>query len=392
MQHFFSICAKIVIVNNTTLLWKGTALRKLFFSAIAAGAALSVAIASPASAAYTGPASWNTAGLKPVIVETGQYAWSIDGLGTLDGTGNIQVEKPAGGTVHKAYFVAAQVQDGSKPTLNTPSSILLNGSAVTFQYESLNASGDDSNAFNNYFADVTSLVSSTINGQSAGVNNITVDEGGLDVEGTALVVLFNDSSVEVATVVLAFGNSSPSGDSFTLAFNALSAPQTQDLQMAVGISYSYDNEGDSRDDWQSSSIFVNDTLMTDIAGSFDDCNEANQEDDCNDDALVTVGGVGDATTNPTMPSSDSWSQAADDELYSLTPFVEVGDTSILVRTLNPSSDDNIFLDAFYLKNVVATVEDGLADTGFDPSSSALGAFAVLSAGVASVVAARRRKA
>jgi hypothetical protein len=366
-------------------------MRKSIFAAVAAGAALSVAIASPASAAYTGPASWDTAGLKPLIVETGQYNWSIDGLGTLEGTGNLQVEKPAGATVHKAYFVAAQVQDGSKPTLNSPSNILLNGSAVTFQYESLNASGTESNAFNNYFADVTSLVSSTINGQSAGVNNITVDEGGLDVEGTALVVVFNDSSVEVATVVLAFGNSSPSGDSFTLAFNALTAPQTQDLQMSVGISYSYNNGGDSRDGWQSSSIFVNDTLMTDIAGSFDDCNEANQEDDCNDNALVTVGGVGDTTTNPTMPSSDLWSQTADDELYSLTPFVEVGDTSILVRTSNPSSDDNIFLDAFYLKNVVATVEDGLADTGFDLSSSALGAIAVLGAGVASVVVARRRK-
>ena len=367
-------------------------MRKSVFAAIAAGAALSVAVASPASAAYTGPSSWNTAGLKPVIVETGKYTWSIDGLGTLDGTGNIQVQKPAGGTVYKAYFVAAQVQDGSKPSLNVASNIELNGAAVTFEYESLNASGDPNNAFNNYFADVTSLVSSTINGQPAGVVDITVDEGGLDVEGTALVVLFNDSNVDVATVVLAFGNSSPSGDSFTLAFNALSAPQTQDLQMSVGISYSYDQDGDARDDWQSSSILVNDTLMTDIAGSFDDCEEEDQENDCMDGALVTVGGVGDSTTNPTMPSSDSWSQAADDELYSLTPFVEVGDTSINVKTSNPSSDDNIFLDAFYLKHITATVEGSLADTGFDLSASALGGFAVLGAGVAVVVAGRRRKA
>lgn len=371
---------------------KGIEMRKSVFAAIAAGAALSVAIASPASAAFSGPTSWNTAGLKPVIVETGQYTWSIDGLGTLDGTGNIQVEKPAGGTVYKAYFVAAQVQDASKPTLNAASAILLNGSPVTFQYESLNASGDDSNAFNNYFADVTSLVSSTINGQSAGVNNITVDEGGLDVEGTSLVVLFNDSTVDVATVVLAFGNSSPSGDSFTLEFNALSAPQTQDLQMSVGISYSYNNESDDRSGWQSSSIYVNDTLMTDIAGSFDDCDEANQEADCMDNALITVGGVGGSTTNPTMPSSDSWSQSADDELYTLSPFVAVGDTSITVKTSNPSSDDNIFLDAFYLKHIVATVDGDLAETGFDPSASALGAFAVLGAGAATLAVARRRKA
>jgi len=367
-------------------------MKKSIFVAIAAGAALSVAIASPASAAYSGPTSWNTAGLKPVIVETGQYTWSIDGLGTLDGTGNIQVEKPVGGTVYKAYFVAAQVQDASKPVLNAASAILLNGSPVTFQYESLDARGSDGNAFNNYFADVTTLVSSTINGQSAGVNNITVDEGGLDVEGTSLVVLFNDSTVDVATVVLAFGNSSPSGDSFTLAFNALSAPQTQDLQMSVGISYSYDNENDDRSGWQSSSIYVNDTLMTDIAGSFDDCEEANQEADCEDNALLTVGGVGDSNTNPTMPSSAAWSQSADDELYTLTPFVEVGDTSITVKTSNPSSDDNIFFDAFYLKHIVATLDGNLAETGFDLSASALGAFAVLGAGAATVAVARRRKA
>jgi len=368
-------------------------MRKSVFAAIAAGAALSVAVASPASAAYTGPSSWDTAGLKPVIVETGQYSWSIDGLGTLDGTGDIQVQKPAGGTVYKAYFVAAQVQDGSKPSLNVASNIQLNGAAVTFEYESLNASGNPSNAFNNYFADVTSLVSSTINGQPAGVVDITVDEGGLDVEGTALVVLFNDLNVDVATVVLAFGNSSPSGDSFTLAFDALTSPQTQDLQMSVGISYSYDRDGMVRvEDWQSSTIFVNDVLMTDIAGSDDDCDEPDHVNDCDDDALVTVGGVGDNTTNPTMPSADTWSEAADDELYSLTPFVEVGDTSINVETSNPSSDDNIFLDAFYLKHVSATLEGSLADTGFDLSASALGGLAVLGGGVATVLAGRRRKA
>jgi hypothetical protein len=370
-------------------------MRKSVFAAIAAGAALSVVVASPASAAYTGPSSWDTPGLKSVIVETGQYSWSIDGLGTLDGTGNIQAQKPTGGTVYRAYFVAAQVLDGSQPTLNEASNIELNGLPVTFQYESLDAGGPDAgNGFNNYFADVTSLVSSTINGQPAGVVDIAVDEGGLDVEGTALVVLFNDSNVDVATVVLAFGNSSPDGDSFTLAFDALTTPQTQDLQMSVGISYSYDRDGNSRVDWQSSTIVVNDVLMTDMAGSDDDCDEPDHANDCGDDALVTVGGVGDNTTNPTMPSADTWSQAADDELYSLTPFVEVGDTSINVETSNPSSDDNIFLDAFYLKHVSATLTGGddLADTGFDLSASALGWFAVLGAGVATVVAVRRRKA
>ena len=361
-------------------------MRKLILAAVATSVVASVAIASPSFAAYTGPSSWATAGLKSVVVETGPYSWSIDGLGTTDGAGDIQVSKPTGATVYKAYFVAAQVAEG-EITVGVDSDVLLNGSAVNFDYESLDASPGN-NGFNNYFADVTTLVQSTIDGHAAGTFNISVDEGALNIEGTELVVIFEDPAVDVATIVLAFGNSSTTGDSFTLAFDALTAPQTADLQLSLGISYSYDDDGLTRPSWQSSSVTVNGELLTDIAGSFDD----SEDPDHADGSLLTVGGVGDSTTNPTIPSNDLWSQAADDELYSLSPFVSVGSTSINVQTSNPSSDDNIFLDVFYLNHIAATVTDPkLASTGTEASPLGLFGAAVVAAGAAAFVAARRRK-
>jgi hypothetical protein len=60
-----------------------------------------------------------------------------------------------------------------------------------------------------------------------------------------------------------------------------------------------------------------------------------------------VGGIGDDPANPTdplaIPSSNfSIAPRLDDELYTLNPFLEVGDTTIKIDTLNPSNDDNIF--------------------------------------------------
>ena len=43
----------------------------------------------------------------------------------------------------------------------------------------------------------------------------------------------------------------------------------------------------------------------------------------------------------------------DDELYNLLPFVNNGDTSIKVDTLNPSNDDNVFFGGFELDSTVA---------------------------------------
>ncbi len=379
---------------------------------LAGVAAVSLALGVSPAFAYDVPSSWSESGLKPVVAEVGSYSWSVDGLGTVNRTGTLQVSKPTGGTVHKAYLMAAQVRDEAKPTLGSPSTVLLNGSAVTFELESLDP-GTSSGDFNNYFGDVTSLVKSTLDAASVGVTNITIDEGVTEtnpsdptdvtplIEGTALMVIWNDPAVDVSTIIVAFGNSNPAGDNFSLAFDALTSPQLEDLQLSIGDSYSYQLPSESPGDGtQASSITVNGQTMADAAGGFDDClvdgegADPSLHWDCNDGALLSVGGVGDNSANPTLPAPDPIGNQPDDELYSLSPFVQVGSTSIEVQTLNPSSDDNVFFAAFNLKHIIATLlSNELPNTGTDARATGIiGAIAslIVAAGAVAFVSARRR--
>lgn len=381
---------------------------KLSRGVLAGAAALALTLGTSSAFAYDGPASWDTAGLKNVYIESGALSWSVDGIGTNvgTGTGNIQVNKPAGATVHKAFFMSAQVQDESKPTLGSASSVTLNGAPVTFSYESLDASGQGF-GFNNYYADVTDILSTSLNAAATGLSDVAVDEGGLLIEGDALVVVWNDPAVDTATIFLSFGNSDPAGDNFSLAFPALSAPQLEDLQFSVGITYSYQEQGDSPDNTQASVFTVNGTPLTAVAGGFDDCAiDAGADpaqshwDDCGDGALMTIGGVGDSLGNPTLPAVDPMGDNPDDELYSMSSFVNVGSTDINITTRNASSDDNVFFAGFDLKHVVATVDGAapaagpeLANTGANDdivrALGAAGALAVI-AGALTVVTARRK--
>lgn len=378
---------------------------KALLAAIAAIAL--IAGSSPANAYVISETSWNTVGLKEIVREIGAYSWSIDGLGTNDGTGNIQVSKPAGATVHKAYFMAAQVQESSKPTLGSPSAVLLNSQAVTFDLESLD--GGWGSSFNNYFADVTSLVQTTLDAASTGTSDIAVDEGGLEIEGTALAVIWNDPAVDTASIVFEFGNSDPAGDNFSLYFPALTTPQLEDLQMSVGVSFSYQMNDETyvsgsanpAEDTQKSDLTVNGSVLSDVTGGFDDCFVADQDTDptlhwnCEDGGLFSIGGVGDSSTNPTLPTSGVLGDQPDDELYSVSPFVNVGSTQIEVQTRNATNDDNIFFVAFNLKHVTLTDAPTLPNTGIDAVTS--GALAG-SAGIAGLLGAlvvmmvRRRRA
>lgn len=361
-------------------------MKKLFVAATALTTAALVALSGSPASAYSGATSWNDAGLRVVVVETGKYVMSTDGLGTMDGSGTIQVTKGAGQTVKSAYFMAAQVQPDDKPTLNSASAITINGSAVTFKYESLDLGVNLYNNFNNYFADVTSIVKPVVDAASAGTINLNISEGGLDVEGTSLVVVLNEPSVQTSTVIIGFGNSATTGDTFDIDFNALTAPQTTDLQLSLGITYSYQFE-----EIQASDVRVNTSLMTDSAGNFDDCEEYPElgPDDlplCDNGSLLTVGGVGDSLGLPTTGTQSS----PDDEFYSLSSYVEVGDTNLIVETKNESGDDNVFMAAFYLKNILATVasefDGGGSGGGSGGGGSAGGEDTLANTGISAPVA------
>src|SRR5207253_6706798 len=107
---------------------------------------------------------------------------------------------------------------------------------------------------------------------------------------------------------------------------------------------------------QFSTVDVNTTQMTSSAGGQDDCVEkyAATPDfsSCNNGELITAGGIGDSNDNPPDATATDLTCTApapaprcDDELYSLLPFVNNGDTSLTFTTTNPSADDNIFFGA-----------------------------------------------
>ena len=341
-------------------------------------------------------ASVENGGLQLMHAFTGNLNWSVDGLGSNSGsTGTLQVEKPAGATVLRAFLVLASFDNVATAGL---SDVVLNGATPTF--------GDDATdttyGFRNFLADVTDIVAPTIDAAGAGTVAISMDEGASasSIEGSALVVVFEDPAVSVSSIALYFGTSQTSGDEFTLQFDALTEPQTQDLRMSIGSAYSYGSG-------QTSTISVNGTTLSDQAGHFDDCDEFVAGDEnssnwtCGDGALITVGGVGDSLANPTV--GDPWSTVSDDELYSLSPFVSVGDTEIQVQTLNASGDDNIFMAVFFLDEVelegATPIGDGvggeeeLADTGAADVAGLIGiALVALIVGALAVGAARRHRA
>lgn len=375
-------------------------MRNLFtFASAALGAALLIAggVVAPANATPTDepgrvvgtPAEVSPAaaivdgGLQQVRLYSGSLNWSVDGLGinNYGASGDLQVEKPAGASVKAAFLMTA-----ASSTHPMPTDITLATQPVTF---SIHAAGG---YYTNFFADVTTIVKPIVDAGS-GTLNITVNEGTFRnlIDGTSLVVVFDDPSVPLASVAIYFGTSDPAGDTFTMEFNALTLPQTEDLRMSVGSSFSYGSG-------QNSSVLVNGEVLSNYAGHFDDCDQFVSGDEvtsnwtCN--ALLTVGGVGDSLTNPTLAAP--WSTTADDELYSLSPFVAVGDSEIVVETSNPSADDNIFMTVFYLDKVAVfdpelSGGDSLAETGSAETGWMFGVGGVLLAvGMLLAVMTRRR--
>ena len=375
-------------------------MKKKIFAGVVSLAAVAALCASPAMA-YSGPDTWSTSGLQEIVRYSGHLEWSIDALGTTTGTGNIQVDKPAGAKLVAAYFVAADVKVFAPPVLGTPSDLTLNGKPVTFKYKS------DFN-YINYFADVTELMADDLGALPTGISDVAVDEGpegGFNLEGTELIVLWDDPAVDVASVILAFGNSQTSGDSFTLTFPALTAPQTQDVRLSIGDTFSYQSPSNSLSGTQASVVTVNGTVISEAAGGSDD-----QAQTHNNGNLITAGGVGDDLALPPTPFADPIGENPDDELYGLSSLVNVGDSTMTVQTLNASGNDNVFLDAFYLKHleisgataVVAYGEEpaapaapALANTGVNMSVFGLvggSAMLLISAGAVAFVVTRRKKA
>jgi len=283
--------------------------------------------------------------ISPIVLETGKISLSVDGLGTSNATGAIQVNKPAGATVRSAYLAAASTGASGRVLIN--GDVKLNGANVVFQ-----SSVASNISSSNHFANVTTLVKSFIDAAPAGLINITVAEVNTSgIDGEILAVIFDDpNQTTTNTISLLFGAQLVAGDTFsiTLAQPINEADPNLSLDMSLGISFGFQASGAQ----QFSIVNVNAQRLTTSAGGEDDGVAA-------DGALQTVGGIGDTNANPTNPLATPTDPRSDDELYSLLQFVNTGDTAISVFTQNPSTDDNIFFAAFFLGSTNAVVGEGI---------------------------------
>ena len=301
--------------------------------------------------------------LLPFLSDSGLISLSVDAVGTNDPAGKpISVHKNAGATVRKAFLFAAST--GFSGYTPVDGDITLNGTPVT--WDPANTISNDIFSVN-VESDVTSIVKPIVDAAPAGDVDLTAAEGSTTglIDGEILAVILNDPTVtQPGSVTLLYGAQKTSGDTFHVA---LADPVDKSnpnfgLNLSLGISFGFQPAG------QFSTVDVNGTRMTSSAGGQDDGEPANG-------ALITAGGVGDLNDDPPDPNAtdstctNQFGQPAprcDDELYSLLPFVNNGDTSLTFNTTNPSTDDNIFFAALDVRSGAALVGAGVV---LSPSSA-----------------------
>lgn len=304
------------------------------------------------SPSLPGTTSYGSKGLNEMLRVTGRLYVSLDGLGTLDGTGNLQVDKPStGAKVVGAYLTITQ---WNKLT-TAPTDFSLNSQTVTFTHDALGAGGSGKN----FLADVTSLVKTTIDAAGAGTLNLAVNEGtdNNNIEGSSLLVIFDDPDSVWGSVIFMFGSSDTTGDSFEASFPALGSDELAGHWLSLAIGFGYQRTGLA----QSSTVTITTSAelspqtLSQVAGGYDD-------GDNGDGALITVGGIGDSIeNNPGTSTTFVSANRTDDELYGLEDYLAAGDTSITVKSINPSNNDDIYQAVLYLNRVqienAVTVDD-----------------------------------
>lgn len=259
--------------------------------------------------------------------------WSIDAVGGNSSVvGLISAIVPLGSTIEKAFLYSSLSQGNVMGSVDFDGTIL-SGAAWT----NLGANG----GLRAYRADVTSLVAAKIGGGSASAFSFQIgaENPNLGIDGEALAIVYSNPSEAERTIAFLDGFSASGGDSTSINLtNPITGANLVDPNfeaiMSLGIGFGFQPTS------QFSQVDVNGNRLTTSAGGQDDGQDANG-------GLITIGGIGDSTDNPADPFEDGLSGPRyDDELYSLTPFLSAGDTSININTRNPSGDDNIFFAGF----------------------------------------------
>lgn len=317
--------------------------------------------AAPASAApypsLTLPANWDGYGLKEIERFVGKFQASTDGFSSYDTNdpahtaGTLQILKPTGAqTVIRAFLTSSSGDNGN--AISAAPTAALGGANVTW------GTRNHAGKFTNYIADVTQTVQDFYLTNPNGSNetapwsgttvNIPVvydattktsDPGTPNYStGVALTVIFGNPSMTTdASVVMYFGSTRTAGQDFVLSFAGLASTPPAGSWLSLGIGWS---QGGGSGQYTTVKAHNNlNSTFTNLSGSAGGCDDTVIASCSNSrDGLLTVGGVGDSTANPTVFTQST----ADDELYTLDSYLTSGVSSVTVNTYNNSSDDNIF--------------------------------------------------
>lgn len=280
----------------------------------------------------------------------GQGNWSLDGCGSSSNVCDISAEVPVGSTIETAFLYSSKTPGAvATPTVDFDGSTY---SGVDWTHLGANAV-----SLSAYRADVTAQVVSKIGGGNASPFTFSVLSESSSVDGEVLAIIYSNPAESTRTIAFLDGFSDSSGDTAALNLaHALTAAEKASLEatMSLGIGFSYQTPSN-----QTSVVDVNGINLTNCAGGQDD-------GDSGGSGLITVGGLGDDAGNGDI-NCGLGNARRDDELYDLGSFMSTGDTQIVIDTLNPSNDDNIFFAGFNI-NVDANIVN-CEDTNSCPNSN-----------------------
>lgn len=294
-------------------------MKNKFISLSAAVAVMGMAVSLPAAANMS---------VRSIFADA---ALSIDAWGSESASsGFLQTDIPLGSVVLGAYLYSSDVWGSG-----VAGDVTLNGTFLSSASGSLLPS---SNPAHTRVYDVTSFMKPAIESSAGGLQNWSIAENGFT-DGEVLVVAYQNASTAGGSAIILDGGLSTAGDTVRLDFAAPYA--SGDAFMSLASSFSFGNDQFTTIDVTTSSTASR--TLTSAAGGNDDGSFENANG-----ALITAGGIGDSPLNPADPSLHGASY--DDEFYNLalgndvnaTPFLQVGDTSVELRTINPSNDDNVF--------------------------------------------------
>lgn len=267
---------------------------------------------------------------------TGNEGVSTDGCGSTTATCTLQSLIPTGSTIQAAFLYSSTFSSSTNPNGTTLSQ---GANTVTPTFTPL---GVNNGFLQAWRADVTSFVQNNITLGST--TKWTANEGAQTsaIDGEALVVVFSNPARPTQTVFILDGFSSSAGDTSKIVTNPLPVGFTAQMLIGDGFSFDGPDPKNPTDSFQVSTITVNGKTLTTVAGHCDDA----QDSTCANGNLITVGGTNAGSHDDPFTPFPNPTVGQDHENYNLGNILNVGDTTINLTTVNPSGDDNIFLEVF----------------------------------------------